>query len=77
MLLMKYMVSEVWEPLTTFEKYYDSQTPSMFNFDAGQKQGLLFGVAKGLYPSSDYVDAILNIMNIFRSLIRIISMLCF
>lgn len=54
------MVSEVWEPLTTFEKYYDSQTPSMFNFDAGQKQGLLFGVAKGLYPSSDYVDAMIK-----------------
>ena len=32
-----YMVSEVWEPMVTFEKYYGSQTPSIFNFDAGQQ----------------------------------------
>lgn len=55
-----YMVSEVWETLTMFEKYYDSKTPSMFNFDAGQQQGTLIKGGKGFISSSDFIDQLVK-----------------
>lgn len=62
-----YMVSEVWEPLLTFSKYYGSQTPSMFNFDAGQQTGMIFKVAKGYMPASEFIDELINYDELFSS----------
>lgn len=41
-----YMVSEVWANETTIADYYGSQTPSMFNFDAGSSEGKLIQAAR-------------------------------
>lgn len=62
-----YMVSEVWESLSIFEEYYGSKTPSMFNFDAGQKQGKIFEAAKGYISSNKFIDQLLNYDERFSS----------
>lgn len=62
-----YMVSEVWEPMVTFSKYYGSQTPSVFNFDAGQETGMLFKAAKGYMSASQFVDELLGYDKTFSS----------
>lgn len=41
-----YMVSEVWASEATIAAYYGSQTPSMFNFDAGSPEGKLIQTAR-------------------------------
>ena len=55
-----YMVSEVWEPIGIFAEYYGSQTPSMFNFDAGQQQGQIFKAAKGYMSAGDFIDLMIS-----------------
>ena len=55
-----YMVSEVWEPVEFFTQYYDSKTPSMFNFDAGQQTGQIFKAAKGIMEAPDFVDLLIK-----------------
>lgn len=60
-----YMVSEVWEPLGLFAQYYDSKTPSVFNFDAGQQTGMLFKAAKGYMSPGEYIDQLLKYDEIF------------
>lgn len=55
-----YMVSEVWDTIATFEKYYGSLTPSMFNFDAGQQNGQLFQAAKGYMKATDFVSKLMS-----------------
>ena len=55
-----YMVSEVWDSLGIFEQYYGSQTPSMFNFDAGQQNGQILKAAKGYMKSSAFVDLLMK-----------------
>lgn len=56
-----YMVSEAWEPsLTTLEKYYGSQTPSVFNFDAAQQQGSLIKAGKGFVSANDFIDQMIK-----------------
>ena len=62
-----YMVSEVWEPMVTFSKYYGSQTPSVFNFDAGQETGMLFKAAKGYMSATQFVDELLGYDKTFSS----------
>jgi len=55
-----YMVSEVWDPMITFSKYYDSQTPSIFNFDAGRQTGILFKAAKGYMTATEFIDKLMG-----------------
>lgn len=62
-----YMVSEVWEPIITFSEYYGSQTPSIFNFDAGQETGILFKAAKGYISASDFIDELIDYDELFSS----------
>lgn len=62
-----YMVSEVWEPMGTFSKYYGSMTPSIFNFDAGQDTGVIFKAAKGYMPVGDFIDTLLRYDSMFSS----------
>jgi glycosidase len=54
------MVSEVWTVIGTFEKYYQSLTPSVFNFDAGTETGLLFQAAKGYMPAGDFINKLIS-----------------
>ncbi len=54
-----YMVSEVWAGLSAIAQYYGSQSPSMFNFDAGQAEGILASVAKGSRKATDLVERML------------------
>lgn len=62
-----YMVSEVWEPFITFSEYYGSQTPSIFNFDAGQDTGIIFKAAKGYMSASDFIDEMIDYDETFSS----------
>ena len=39
------LLSEVWANKATIEKYYESQTPSMFNFDVADVEGKLIKAA--------------------------------
>ena len=55
-----YMVSEVWDSITTFEEYYGSKTPSIFNFHAGQQEGLILKTAKGYNTATEFVDRLMN-----------------
>ena len=63
-----YMVSEVFDPISVFEKYYGSKTPSIFNFDAGQETGMIFKAAKGYMTVGDYIDKLLRYDNGFSAL---------
>ena len=62
-----YMVSEVFDPMIVFEKYYGSKTPSIFNFDAGQQTGMLFKAAKGYMPAAEYIDKLVDYDKTFSS----------
>ena len=62
-----YMVSEVWEPIGIFAEYYGSQTPSVFNFDAGQQTGQIFKAAKGYTSASEFIDLMLKYDERFSS----------
>ncbi len=42
-----YMVSEVWANRSVIADYYQSRTPSMFNFDAAGAEGQLIKAARG------------------------------
>ncbi len=63
-----YMVSEVFDPLSTFEKYYGSGTPSIFNFDAGQQTGMIFEAAKGYMTAGKYIDKLISYDKKFSAL---------
>ena len=62
-----YMVSEVWAGLNTVKDYYSSETPSMFNFDAGNTEGKLIKTARGVLKASGLVDAMIRYQNEFSS----------
>lgn len=62
-----YMVSEVWESLGVFARYYESETPSIFNFDAGQQTGKIFKAAKGYMSASDFIDVLIDYDELFSS----------
>ncbi len=52
-----YMVSEVWAAKKTIADYYASETPSLFNFDAGGPEGKLIGAARGSLKAESFVNA--------------------
>ncbi|MBR4026755.1 MAG: hypothetical protein IKJ01_04260, partial [Lachnospiraceae bacterium] len=62
-----YMVSEVWDTLSTFEEYYGSLTPSIFNFDAGQSYGILLKAAKGYLKPGKFIDQLISYDTRFSS----------
>lgn len=62
-----YMVSEVWAGLSSIAQYYGSQSPSMFNFDAAQAEGILVSVAKGGKKATDLVDRMLTYQTEFSA----------
>ncbi len=62
-----YMVSEVWAGLSSIAQYYGSQSQSMFNFDAGQAEGILASVAKGSKKAVDLVERMLTYQTEFSA----------
>ena len=63
-----YMVSEVFDPIGIFSKYYESRTPSIFNFDAGQQTGMIFKAAKGYITADEYISKIMRYDEMFSAL---------
>lgn len=55
-----YMVSEVWANLETITDYYDSKTPSMFNFDGADAEGKIIKTARGNYKAEGFVNSMLE-----------------
>lgn len=55
-----YMVSEVWASSLTIRDYYESKTPSMFNFDFSQAEGYLADTVKGQMGAEAFVDAMIE-----------------
>jgi glycosidase len=55
-----YMVSEVWLDEVTVSNYYESMTPSFFNFDSGDSTGRLIKTAGGISKASSFAKAMLR-----------------
>ena len=50
-----YMVSEVWGSEKTIEEYYESETPSMFDFTFAQAEGDIIKTARGAEKAEKFV----------------------
>ena len=61
-----YMVSEVWANEQTIAEYYGSETPSMFNFDAGTGEGKLVQAARTGKPNR-LIDAMISYQDDFSA----------
>lgn len=55
-----YMVSEVWANEATIANYYESKTPSMFNFDTSSAEGCLARTATGSYSAQRFVETLME-----------------
>ena len=55
-----YMVSEVWANEKTIADYYQSGTPSMFNFDVADTEGKIIKTARGTLTAQKFVEAMLK-----------------
>ena len=55
-----YMVSEVWAGTATVAEYYNSQTPSMFNFDTSSAEGILVKAARGTSGAESLADRMIR-----------------
>lgn len=54
-----YMVSEVWAAESTIADYYESETPSLFNFDLADSEGKLIKAARGKLDASGLISSML------------------
>lgn len=52
-----YMVSEVWASEKDIASYYESRTPSFFNFDAADAEGKLIRAGRGKLSAEKFVRA--------------------
>lgn len=62
-----YMVSEVWADEMTIADYYQSGTPSMFNFDAGNTDGALIKTAQGGMKADSLVNRMIKYQTDFSA----------
>lgn len=62
-----YMVSEVWANETTVASYYNSKTPSMFNFPVSGAEGILAKAARSKYSGENFVKALLEFQDNYGS----------
>ncbi len=62
-----YMVSEVWANKATIADYYESKTPSMFNFDAAGAEGKIIKAARGNYKAASFVESMVTYAEEFGS----------
>jgi glycosidase len=60
-----YMVSEVWAAKSTIADYYESLTPSMFNFDVSSAEGVIVKTVRSGSNASKFVDAMIDYQTIF------------
>lgn len=60
-----YMVSEVWESEAVIAKYYESMTPSMFNFDLAGPEGKILRTAKGTFTAEKLAKVMVSYENDF------------
>ncbi len=58
-----YMVSEAWVNDAMIAQYYESETPSFFNFGVAAAEGKLVKAARGKYKAASFVNAMLNYQN--------------
>lgn len=63
-----YMVSEVWANQNTIEEYYESQTPSMFNFPLSSAEGLFVKVAAGRADATRMVNTMFDCQETYGSI---------
>ena len=61
-----YMVSEVWADKSTIANYYQSLTPSMFNFAASSAEGAIVKAVRG-ENASKFVSSMIDYQTIFSS----------
>ena len=62
-----YMVSEVWASEATIANYYESQTPSMFNFAGSSAEGVIVKTAMGSANANKFVDAMIDYQTTYSS----------
>ena len=62
-----YMVSEVWAEKSTIASYYESLTPSMFNFSACGAEGPIIKAARSGKNASKFVDAMIDYQNTYSA----------
>lgn len=62
-----YMVSEVWASESTIAGYYESETPSMFNFDLADSEGKLIRAARGKLDAASLVSSMLTYQEDFSA----------
>ncbi len=55
-----YMVSEVWDGTETIHRYYESNTPSMFNFTFSQAEGYIVEAAREQITASRFMDRMIE-----------------
>ena len=62
-----YMVSEVWSDKSTIANYYQSLTPSMFNFSVCGAEGPVIKAARSGKSASKFVDAMIDYQNTYSA----------
>ena len=62
-----YMVSEVWADKSTIANYYQSLTPSMFNFAVCGAEGPIIKAARSGKNASKFVDAMIDYQNTYSA----------
>ncbi len=62
-----YMVSEVWDSESTIARYYESETPSMFNFLTSSSDGILVKAAQGTSSAAKLVSKMLDFQETFSA----------
>ena len=62
-----YMVSEVWASESTIADYYQSLTPSFFNFDAADAEGRLVKTARGTGKAANFVKSMVDYQESFKA----------
>lgn len=62
-----YMVSEVWAGLASIAEYYNSGTPSMFNFDTASAEGIIAKSARGTFGPEVLIDRMISYQEQFSA----------
>ena len=62
-----YMVSEVWAGLASIAEYYNSGTPSMFNFDTASAEGIIAKSARGTFGAEVLIDRMISYQEQFAA----------
>ncbi len=58
-----YMVSEVWDGPSVINRYYESESPSFFNFGVSGAEGVLIMAGRGKSKAGEFVSKMVSIQN--------------